>query len=105
MGPAMTPDDLSEDEKALGRQSGNSSMPGSFEERGVHFPEHMFARSEEREREMEEGRSEGRGAEREDDENDEEEDGREEGEGDSFDDGAIFDDDILATGEMRNVPF
>lgn len=60
-------------------------MPGSFEDdRGGFFPESFAARTQEED--MEEGRSP--------DDNEE-----------SYDDGAIFDDDIFAAGEMRNVPF
>lgn len=60
-------------------------MPGSFEDdRGGFFPESFAARTQEED--MEKGRSP--------DDNEE-----------SYDDGAIFDDDIFAAGEMRNVPF
>jgi len=59
-------------------------MPGSFEEdAGTHFPAHFSP-----ERDEEQGRMEG---EEDDYDYDNEEDN--------------FDDDLLATGEMRNVPF
>ena len=85
-------------------------MPGSFESNhGEHFPE--FTSKEQR---AEEGRGtsvngikgsqRGSGNEEEEEKEDEDEDD-ERTEGDSFDDGAIFDDDILAAGEMKNVPF
>jgi phosphatidate phosphatase LPIN len=80
----MTPDELSEME-----DGGQGSMPGSFEDRGQYMPTvnpiDKAERGEHEEDEVvEEGGQEGV---------------------DSFDDDAIFDDDILATGEMRNVPF
>jgi phosphatidate phosphatase LPIN len=80
-------------------------MPGSFEEEpGSHFPSDVFGRSREEGDDIEaqrRGQSEGAdtGSEHGDDE----------GEGDLGedydDDDTIFDDDILAAGEMRNVPF
>jgi phosphatidate phosphatase LPIN len=79
----MTPDDLSEvDDDDVGRRSRQSSMPGSFEDRSNHFPDSFIGRSGD--------------VEAQDDVPVEE---------DSFDDGAIFDDDLLATGEMQHVPF
>ena len=84
-------------------------MPGSFESRGEHFPE--FMRDEhQRQRRAEEGRSKSglNGHAKPDDQGADDSDDeslRNRGEGDSFDDDAIFDDDILATGEMKNVPF
>ena len=80
VGPSMTPDDLDTQDQSHSR---SSSMPGSFDEKGQYFPSHM-SRSNAEEQAMEEGRKLG---------------------DDAFDDEAIFDDDILATGEMRNVPF
>ena len=85
-------------------------MPGSFESnRGEHFPEFMN-----KEQRAEAGRGVSvngaktvpgqLGGDDDEDEDDEDEDDRRT-EGDSFDDGAIFDDDILAAGEMKNVPF
>ena len=100
IGPAMTADEFSEAEEIedTGRQSRQSSMPGSFEDKGVYMPKSASWRSREGQeldikggRRLKEGREDG-----EDDRHDE---------SDSFDDGAIFDDDILATGEMKNVPF
>jgi phosphatidate phosphatase LPIN len=76
MGPSFTSDDLSEPD------SQPSSMPGSYEDKGGHFPAAM--RHEE---EVETGS------------------GGEDGEEYDYDDNDIFDDDLLATGEMRNVPF
>jgi phosphatidate phosphatase LPIN len=98
MGPAMTSDDLSEtdEDEVLGRRSTQSSMPGSFEDKGGDFPNSTQQAGRDRERDME-GRNRDEIG---DDGNDERMD-----EGDPFDDGAIFDDDILATGEMKNVPF
>ena len=73
-------------------------MPGSFESQsGEHFPEFMAQQK------AEEGRSPPlSGSPHNSEDSDDEEDERRQ---DSFDDGAIFDDDILATGEMKNVPF
>lgn len=89
IGPSMTPDELSEaeDDGGFEAHSRSSSMPGSFESHGEYMRQAFDARRE-------------RG---EDGEN-EIEDEREEEDVD-FDDGAIFDDDILAAGEMKNVPF
>jgi len=62
-------------------------MPGSFEEpSGSHFPPDMRS-----DRDLEEGELEEAGEEENYDYDNEEEDN--------------FDDDLLATGEMRNVPF
>lgn len=77
MGPSFTADDLSEPD------SQPSSMPGSFEDKGSHFPAEMS-----RENPSEAGWG---------DRNEEEEY--------DYDDDDNFDDDLLATGEMRNVPF
>ena len=97
MGPAMTADDLSEDDNdSNGRRSRESSMPGSFEEHHSHLRRAMSDQDEERD--LEEGRRKGSPSENEDY-------GAENDDGDSFDDGAIFDDDILAAGEMKHVPF
>lgn len=80
----MTPDELSEME-----DDGQGSMPGSFEDKGLYMPKgNSFEQAE-------------RGQYEEDEVDDE----REPEGDDSFDDDAIFDDDILATGEMKNVPF
>jgi phosphatidate phosphatase LPIN len=99
----MTSDD---EEDYYNNGSRGSSMPGSFEESpGRHFPRDMFR-----------GRTNG------DAEDDLESghekretgiDGNEANEGDDEagdevnyeDDDTIFDDDILAAGEMRNVPY
>ncbi|ORY31310.1 Lipin/Ned1/Smp2-domain-containing protein [Naematelia encephala] len=89
--PAMSSDELSEAEEDEygGRRSRQSSMPGSFDDRSGDFPESFQGK-------------EGQGPA----EGDEPEVVDEEGlDNASFDDGAIFDDDILATGEMKNVPF
>jgi phosphatidate phosphatase LPIN len=85
IGPASTPGDLSEDED-YPEHSRHSSMPGSFEDKGKFFPDEFVARAERQD--LEAGQAE-----------------QEQASEDGFDDGAIFDDDILATGEMRNVPF
>lgn len=85
MGPAISSDDLSD----LG--SRGSSMPGSYEDKGGHFPTSLRSGDgvdggpSNTETDLEAG----------------------EGEGDDYeyDDDDIFDDDLLATGEMRNVPF
>ncbi len=82
--PAITPDNLSEiDDRSV------SSMPGSFESHGQYMP-HGKQLDEDAE---DDGTEDGRDLERGDIRNE------------SFDDDAIFDDDILATGEMKNVPF
>lgn len=87
MGPATTAED-------------GGSMPGSFDSRG----EYMRGS----------GESPGSGdrgeEEKEERKDDEEDDDDDESDvdldrNDSFDDDAIFDDDILAAGEMKNVPF
>lgn len=78
MKPAFSSDGLSEAE------SRNSSMPGSFEDdRGGHFPVPSQPGSD-----LEAGKS-----------------GIEEHDEYDFDNDDNFDDDLLATGEMRNVPF
>ena len=98
IGPALTADDLSEDDDdSNGRRSRESSMPGSFEEHHNHFGAALSDRSrQDEERDLEEGRRKEPPSENEDEGNDDR---------DSFDDGAIFDDDILAAGEMKHVPF
>lgn len=85
----MTPDELSEaeDDSGFEAHSRSSSMPGSFESHGEYMRQAFDARRE-----------------RGEDGEDEVQDEREEEDVD-FDDGAIFDDDILAAGEMKNVPF
>lgn len=78
VGPSFTSDDLSDPD------SRQSSMPGSFEEEvGSHFPANFGSTRDE-----EQGQDQ---VEEEDYDYDNEEDN--------------FDDDLLATGEMRNVPF
>lgn len=77
MGPSFTSDDLSEPD------SQPSSMPGSFEDKGSHFPAAMR-----QENDVRAGTSE-----------------RNEEEEYDYDEDDNFDDDLLATGEMRNVPF
>lgn len=77
MGPSFTSDDLSEPD------SQPSSMPGSFDDKGSHFPAAM----------------------RQDDDEEAGTSDRLEGEEYDYDDNDNFDDDLLATGEMRNVPF
>lgn len=76
MGPSFTSDDLSDPE------SQPSSMPGSYEE-GSHFPAAM---GREESSEVDAG-------------------GQEDQDDYDYDDDDNFDDDLLATGEMRNVPF
>lgn len=78
MGPAFSSDDLSEPE------SRDSSMPGSYDaDKGGHFP-----MPSQREGDVEMGKE-----------------GRVDDDDDAYDDDDNFDDDLLATGEMRNVPF
>lgn len=93
----MTADDLSDDEEngVSSERSRESSMPGSFEERIDYFPDQLTGRQRLSDgyRDMEEGQ------------NQEGEDISNLARTDSFDDDAIFDDDILAAGEMKNVPF
>ncbi|KAK8850640.1 hypothetical protein IAR55_004559 [Kwoniella newhampshirensis] len=74
--PSMTPDELSELEDD---QRSQDSMPGSFDEEHDHVNDEYFDNTT---RDLEAQH-----------------------EGDSFDDDAIFDDDILAAGEMQHVPF
>jgi phosphatidate phosphatase LPIN len=81
VGPSYTSDDLEEPD------SRHSSMPGSFEEdAGTHFPANFSSNRDEEQGGHDEGQDEGQ-----DYDYDNEEDN--------------FDDDLLATGEMRNVPF
>lgn len=68
-------------------------MPGSFEERGQYMPQ----------RDAVDLAEAGVSPDGERDPFDDDEEGNEVD--DSFDDDAIFDDDILAAGEMKNVPF
>lgn len=77
MGPSFTSDDLGEPD------SQPSSMPGSFDDKGSHFPAAMRRGPDE-----EAGSGD-----------------RSDGEEYDYDDNDNFDDDLLATGEMRNVPF
>lgn len=113
--PSLTSDDLSEVEDGEGEadeQRSLSSMPGSFEDdRGKHLNDPFFAPHSQGQQSRSSrslgdqkggrGKEEGEGGE-----------GREDGEGEreggdsySYDDDAIFDDDILAAGEMQHVPF
>jgi phosphatidate phosphatase LPIN len=77
-------------------RSAVSSMPGSFEERGQYMPRRDAA-------DLAEAGVSPNGEDGERDPSDDDEEGNELD--DSFDDDAIFDDDILAAGEMKNVPF
>lgn len=107
IGPATTPDDLSEaeEDEYISLHSRSSSMPGSFADGGGQsFPDDFVARSTFEQRRMEEGRR-GRGQEEGEGDDGDDDDEDNPAIDDSFEDGAIFDDDILATGEMRNVPF
>ena len=100
IGPSYTSDELSEAEEddASGRRSRDSSMPGSFEEQGGFFLDQAFWQARLKSNgNLEDGRRR--------EESEETEDNDRKGEVESFDDDAIFDDDILATGEMKNVPF
>lgn len=103
--PAITPDDLSEEEEYYNNpsrgHSRHSSMPGSFEEpHGSHFPRDIFGDRDE-EAVIGDQRGQGRGP-----SGDLDDDGADGDRGEDYDDDdTIFDDDILATGEMRNVPF
>lgn len=98
IGPAMSANDLSEDEEDyINNPRGDdplarrTSMPGSFED-GAAFPSEWLKRGDSRAEFTKKESTDGS-----DDETQE---------GDSYaDDDAIFDDDILATGEMARVPF
>ena len=94
----MTPDELSEAEEddEVDQRSRVSSMPGSFESHGRYMPwDEKEGHADDELRNVEENRT-----------GDQYDPDTERGEDeDSFDDGAIFDDDILAAGEMKNVPF
>jgi phosphatidate phosphatase LPIN len=80
IGPSLTSDELSEP------NSRSSSMPGSYEDKGSHFPASMADNYDL------EANEEGH-----------DEDGTDDYDYDAEEDN--FDDDLLATGEMRNVPF
>lgn len=100
IGPSLTSDELSEadEDEDMGRRSRDSSMPGSFDEKGGYFPPSTAGWRYQRGEEI--GVEGGRRVQGSD-----EDGGQEVDEGDAFEEGANFDDDIFATGEMRNVPF
>ncbi|WVQ76689.1 hypothetical protein IAR50_006363 [Cryptococcus sp. DSM 104548] len=103
MAPSLTSVDMSEGDEEDDDRS-LSSMPGSFEDdKGKLLDEVFFASGQKGSRASQREEDDGQESQEEDVEDDGD-DGRE-GQDDSYDDDAIFDDDILAAGEMQNVPF
>lgn len=106
--PSVTSDDLSEVEDGEGEgdeQRSLSNMPGSFEDdRGKYLNDPFFA-PQDHGPQSRSSRSPGGKEGRRGKEEEEGEEGHEGGDSYSYDDDAIFDDDILAAGEMQHVPF